>query len=168
MSAFRRLNTLLLPIPYPSNFYHETLSDPVTQNISLVAIWRDDPTDQSPENTGRVIGGIRCRLLSGPDPDPASPSNPMLYISTICVLSPYRGYGVASHLLRAVTTTAIHKYRIRAVGAHVWEMNDDGRRWYQRKGFVEERLERGYYRRLSPQGAYVVTKTVGPGDLLRR
>lgn len=90
----------------------------------------------------------------------------MLYISTLCVLSPYRSYGAATHLLQTVLRTAIEKYGVREVGAHVWEASAEAREWYAKRGFREEKREVGYYRRLKPQDAFVLKREVGPRDLL--
>ncbi|KAF1355164.1 acyl-CoA N-acyltransferase, partial [Delphinella strobiligena] len=164
ISSFKRLNTLLLPIPYPSKFYDEILSDPTTQSLTLLAVWRDNPLPT--EQPGRVIGGIRCRLLSASAATTAGLSttsarrdaspDPLLYISTLTVLSPYRHYGIATHLLSRITTVAMQQYKITAVGAHVWVNNKEGRAWYKKRGFREDRLEEAYYRRLEPKAAVVV------------
>lgn len=162
--SFQRLNTLLLPIPYPSNFYKEILSDPTAANLTLLAIWHDDPST-STSHPGKVIGAIRCRIL--PDPSTqATPKDKILYISTLGVLSPYRSYGVATALLSVLIERGIRQYGVNAVGAHVWEHSQDAREWYRKRGFRETHLEQGYYRRLTPQGAYVLRKEIGPRDLL--
>jgi ribosomal protein S18 acetylase RimI-like enzyme len=50
------------------------------------------------------------------------------------------------------------------VYAHVWEENEEARRWYKGRGFWEEggRVE-GYYRKLKPSGAVIVRREVGRG-----
>lgn len=60
----------------------------------------------------------------------------------------------------------IQEFGVGQVGAHVWVNNDEGREWYAKRGFKELRVEEAYYRRLKPQGAVVVKRTVGVGDLL--
>lgn len=90
----------------------------------------------------------------------------MLYISTLCVLSPYRSYGIATHLLQTILVRAVKEYGVKEVGAHVWEANEEGLLWYAKRGFREESKEEGYYRRLNPQGAVVLKRAVGVGDLL--
>lgn len=162
--AFQRLNTLLLPIPYPSTFYKEILSDPTASDLTLLALWHDDPST-STSHTGRVIGAIRCRIL--PDPSTqATPKDKILYISTLGVLSPYRSYGVATALLNVLIQRGIRQYGVNAVGGHVWEHSQEAREWYAKRGFRETHLEQGYYRRLTPQGAYVLRREIGPRDLL--
>lgn len=172
ISSFQRLNTLLLPIPYHQTFYKEILTDPIAADLTILAIWHDDPTTASSQQgtviggvQGRVIGGIRCRIL--PDPSTqAKPKDKILYISTLGVLSPYRSYGVATHLLHAVIERGIRKHGVNAVGAHVWEASQDAREWYRKRGFRETHMEERYYRRLTPQGAYVLRREIGPRDLL--
>jgi len=84
------------------------------------------------------------------------------------VLSAFRNYGIATHLLERVLVAAVERFGVRAVGAHVWVENAEGREWYAKRGFREVRIEERYYTRLKPQGAVVVVKSVGVGDLLGR
>lgn len=164
IQSFQRLNTLLLPIPYPPTFYKEILSYPIASDLTLLAIWHDDPSSAS-TSPGKVIGGIRCRIL--PDPSTqATPKDKILYIGTLGVLSAFRGYGVASWLLCMLIEKGISKYGVTAVGAHVWEASQEAREWYAKRGFRETHLEQHYYRRLTPQGAYVLRRDIGPRDLL--
>ncbi|KAG9729742.1 acyl-CoA N-acyltransferase, partial [Aureobasidium melanogenum] len=164
IQSFERLNTLLLPIPYPSTFYKEILSDPIASDLTLLALWHDNPSSTS-TSPGKVIGGIRCRIL--PDPSTqATPEDKILYISTLGVLSAFRGYGAASWLLCLLIEKGISKYGVTAVGAHVWEASPEAREWYAKRGFRETHLEQHYYRRLTPQGAYVLRRDIGPRDLL--
>jgi ribosomal protein S18 acetylase RimI-like enzyme len=153
----------LLPIPYPQTFYKEILSDPTASDLTLLALWHDNPSSTS--SPGKVIGGIRCRIL--PDPSTqATPKDKILYISTLGVLSPFRSYGVASWLLCLLIERGIRNYGVSAVGAHVWEASNEAREWYKKRGFRETHLEQGYYRRLTPQGAYVLRREIRPRDLL--
>lgn len=92
----------------------------------------------------------------------------MLYLSTLVLLSPYRGYGIAAKLLDVVVRRAVDDYGIGSVGAHVWEANEEGLAWYRKRGFKEVGREQGYYRKLNPQGAVVMMKDVGVMDLLGR
>lgn len=165
----KRLTSLLLPIPYPDKFYKDIVNDPVTNSITLLAVWHDDPTSQ-PKGKGRLIGAIRCRLL-----EPSTTSTefysrestaPVLYLSTLVLLSPYRRHGIATRLLRTVVQKAAEDYGVTRVGAHVWEANADGLAWYRKRGFRETRRESGYYRRLDPSAAVVVERDVSVADFL--
>jgi ribosomal protein S18 acetylase RimI-like enzyme len=152
LPAFRRMTTLLLPVPYPDKFYNEILTNDIAASISLVALWDD-----------RVVAGIRCRLISHPAGMHPAPS---LYISTLTTLAPFRNHGLARALLRCITTVAIREYEIGTVTAHNWEGHEEAGQWYEKMGFRRVRFEEGYYRKLKPSGAWLFERKVGPGDLL--
>lgn len=167
MPSFKKLNSLLLPIPYPESFYKEILADPVDKSITLMALWHDSPSDIG-NAKGRLVGAIRCRLFAHPPGDSKSKARidgPMLYLSTLVLLSPYRGYGIAAHMLDNLIRSAVEDYEITSVGAHVWEANEEGLEWYRKRGFREVSREIGYYRRLKPQDAAVMLRDVGVMDL---
>ncbi|KAI7488506.1 hypothetical protein KC357_g2325 [Hortaea werneckii] len=193
--ALKRLNALLLPIPYPEAFYREILQDEVTHDLTLLALWHDDPCQKDREK-GILVGAVRGRLLpsttssstsststtmsSGgiptatagtaanrpPPKENEAEGDKLLYLSTLVLLSPYRRHGIMTHMLRQLVQRGVHSYGVSAVGAHVWEANTEGLEWYKRRGFTVVGREDGYYRRLQPQGAVVVRKGVGVGDLL--
>nr|POE79495.1 isoform 2 of n-alpha-acetyltransferase 50 [Quercus suber] len=167
IKSMRHLTSLILPIPYPDKFYRETLEDDVISNITLVAVWHDDVSLKDTEK-GRLVGVIRCRLLvDSPSPIQAPKgSGPLLYLSTLVLLSPYRKHGIAAHMLNILTRRAIDAYGISRVGAHVWEANEEGQEWYRKRGFVEVAREKDYYRRLKPTGALVMERKVGVMDLI--
>jgi ribosomal protein S18 acetylase RimI-like enzyme len=158
MPAFQRLNTLTLPISYPESFYKETMTEP-HHSITLVAVWHSSPTNRDSRSSSEkpyLVGAVRCRLL---------PSS-QLYISTIGVLAPYRSHGVAMHLLQAIAKKAVELHSVRCVTAHVWEANEEGLEWYKKRNFETLEKEEDYYRKLRPQGAFLVRKWIGVGDLL--
>lgn len=158
MPGFRNLNTLTLPISYPDSFYKETMTEP-HHGITLVAIWRPSPATEAGglgQGNPHLVGAVRCRLL---------PSS-QLYISTLGVLSPYRSHGIAMHLLQAIVKKAVELHGVRSVTAHVWEANEEGMEWYKKRNFDIVGKEEGYYRKLKPQGAFLVQKWIGVGDLL--
>ena len=165
----KRLNSLLLPVPYPESFYREIIEDPLTNNITLVAVWHDDPRAIGREK-GRLVGAIRCRIFAHPPSSslitPARKDGPMLYLSTLVLLSPYRSYGIASRMLDVMTKRAIRDHGITTVGAHVWVANEEGMEWYRKREFREVGRESGYYRRLRPSDAVVMQRDIGVMDLL--
>lgn len=167
MPSFKKLNSLLLPIPYPESFYKEILANPVDRSITLMALWHDSPSDIG-RAKGRLVGAIRCRLFAHPPGNSASKARidgPMLYLSTLVLLSPYRGYGIAAHMLDSLIRSAVQDYEITSVGAHVWEANEEGLEWYRKRGFRVVNREPGYYRRLNPPDAVVMLRDVGVMDL---
>ncbi|PWY83516.1 hypothetical protein BO70DRAFT_361629 [Aspergillus heteromorphus CBS 117.55] len=193
--SLTRITGLLLPIRYPNSFYTATITDPVIASLSRVAIYHDHPVAAAPASatppsltspaigTDKVIGGIRCRLERLPPTtaellqgtSTSEPTN--LYIQTLHLLSPYRGYGIAASLLNSLlfsnsdlsssgspgprsaqqVSELVKHYNIRTVTAHVHEANDEGLKWYVARGFqVEDGVVENYYRRLKPSGARIV------------
>ncbi|KAI9838958.1 MAG: hypothetical protein M1819_004166 [Sarea resinae] len=193
--ALKRLNSLLLPVKYPASFYTDIAEDPLTAELTKVAIWHDIPTRSkkatsaptTERGSSRLIGAIRSRLEAQPpfslppsllpqenNPNYRQPPSssfsilpPTLYIQTLTLLSPYRHLGIASALLAAQAHTATTVHGANIVYAHVWEKNDEALDWYAKRGFVigGEVLE-GYYRRLNPGGARVVGRKLGVWDAL--
>jgi ribosomal protein S18 acetylase RimI-like enzyme len=164
LPEFRRLVQLLLPIPYPDKFYNEIMSDPVTASVTLTATWKDANTSMP-----KVVAGVRGKVLAA---SPAhttvlSKEKPSLYIATVCTLAPYRGHGLAPELLSRVIASAIEAYGIGTVTAHVWEASAEARAWYKKLGFEEVQYEPTYYRRLKPNGAFLLERIVRPTDLLK-
>lgn len=164
----KNLTGLLLPIPYGESFYREIVADSVTNNITLLAVWHDNPALRGKQK-GRLIGAIRCRLLARPpgiSTQKKGNDEPMLYLSTLVLLSPYRCHGIATHLLQTLTRRAIDDYGVTSIGAHVWEANTDALEWYRKRGFGEAGREVGYYRRLDPQDAVIMQRKVSVMDVM--
>lgn len=70
------------------------------------------------------------------------------------------------HLLQAVVKKAVDLHSVRCVTAHVWEANDEGLEWYKKRNFEILGKEEDYYRKLRPQGAFLMRKWIGVSDLL--
>ena len=168
IKSFKRLNSLLLPIPYADSFYREIMEDEITSKITLMALWHDD-SKKDESDKGILVGAIRCRLLSqlpGVTPSSQRKDGPMLYLSTLVLLSPYRGHGIAAKMLEVLIKRAVNDYGIASVGAHVWEANEEGLAWYRKRGFKEVGRELDYYRKLDPTSAVVMMKEIGVMDMV--
>lgn len=173
LKAFRRLTALLLPIPYPDSFFQETINDPTIASLTKVVWWTDagkrlPATGGAMEQaaTGQLVAGIRCRLLAAPPNDPSQKMT-ILYISTLGTLSPFRGHGLATQLLREVTQIAARTYGATAVMGHVWEANEEALGWYKKRGFRVVDRDEMYYRRLAPKtAAFVIKRDILPSDLV--
>ena len=174
IKAFRRLTSLLLPIPYPDSFYKETVNDPIIASLTRILLWREaEPTtpgsnefEAGDTNDWQLVAGIRCRLLASPPNDPADQTT-VLYISTLATLSAFRDQGLASALLTDVMVRAAQQYGVTAVMAHVWEGNQEALAWYKRRNFRIVGKDNTYYRRLAPQtSAYIIRRDLRPTDLI--
>ena len=92
-------------------------------------------------------------------------------IQSLTLLSPYRHLGLASAALSSILTAIVCaplEAPITSLYAHVWTENIEGLEWYKARGFeVEGAVVSGYYRRLSPDTAWVLRRRLGPRDYLQ-
>ncbi|KAI8282576.1 hypothetical protein K4K60_003357 [Colletotrichum sp. SAR11_57] len=163
IQALRRINSLLLPVAYPEQFYAGALQGP----FSRVITWSDT---SSSSTTTQVIGGVVSRVEPSPFPPTTISSEPehALYIQSLALLSPYRSHGLATATLDNIIAAAssVPGVNLRHVYAHVWTDNDEGIKWYTSRGFEQVGDElRGYYIKLRPDSAYIVRRSIGPLSL---
>jgi N-alpha-acetyltransferase 50 len=184
IEQLRRINSLLLPVTYTDSFYTGLLDPKVSGLLSRVITWQDKD-DKAGEP--QVIGGLVCRIE--PADQPTLPNGHgrgsngavpgflggdeehALYMQALSLLSPYRSLGLAAMALEHVLATAAllpaagMEVNIRSAYAHVWTENEDGLRWYDRRGFVNDGSEpvSGYYFKLRPDSAWLVRRKLGGG-----
>ncbi|KAL7806317.1 hypothetical protein V8C26DRAFT_416719 [Trichoderma gracile] len=177
ITALRRLNSLLLPVSYPDAFYTRA-ADPVTGRFSRLICWSHNPErGEDP----KPVGGIVCRI----EPDILLPNaaaadgsrspavqqqqQQNIYIQSLCLLSPYRSMGLVSAALDDVLAAAATDPAlgvVASVTAHVWTENEEGLHWYEARGFRKhEPAIKGYYLKLRPDSAWLVSKPVGASVL---
>lgn len=127
LPALRRINALLLPVPYPDTFYARVLDPAASGLFSRVILWQDAGAAEP-----KVIGGLVCQLEPSPfvdahgnprsltarqqTPPPQSSSNVDLqvinsayhaiYIQSLALLSPYRSLGLAAAALEHIVASA--------------------------------------------------------------
>lgn len=176
IQPLRRINALLLPIPYPDAFYHAITSPPspsipISLPFSRVVTYTPDSNSEP-----KVIGSLICRT------DPSPPSSPYaqppantysIYLQSLTLLSPYRTLGLATALLNSVIESATSSrmpigVRIEGLYAHVWVDNQEALEWYTKRGFEKGELVEGYYRRLRPQDAFVFRRRFSVQDHISR
>ena len=155
LPALKRLTGNLLPVRYPEKFFDGAVNEIIPATFSRVALV-----------DGKPVGWIRCRLDPFPEPtEPPSETKPIynrIYVQALCLLAPYRGLGIATSLLNAITTPQlVRNHGIDHVYAHVWEKNDEALEWYDRRGFQKVMNVEQYYRKLRPDGAWIVKKNLG-------
>ncbi|CAM1502280.1 Fc.00g042640.m01.CDS01 [Cosmosporella sp. VM-42] len=156
LNALRRINALLLPVAYPDIFYQRAITGP----YSRVITWAHDGAEP------KVVGGVVCRLEPGGNVDPTTPQT--LYIQSLCLLSPYRGLGLVNAAVENIIATAMAEpaLNVRTVTAHVWTENEEGLKWYEGRGFkCRDRPIRGYYMKLRPDSAWLVSRDTGASVL---
>ncbi|EGX95049.1 GNAT family acetyltransferase, putative [Cordyceps militaris CM01] len=162
ITALRRLNALLLPVAFPDSFYAAVLDPTLSHRHSRVITWAGDGNGLPEEP--KIVGAVVCI----PEPPPGTSPEHNLYIRSLGILAPYRGMGLAGAALDDILAHTSSALTIRSVTAHVWTENDVGLAWYQRRGF--ERCGdpiHGYYRRLRPDSAILVSRPVRAGAVLR-
>ena len=152
LPAVKRLTGNLLPVRYPDKFFDGAVNEAIPATFSRVALIDDKP-----------VGWIRCRLDPFPEPtEPPSNFKPIynrVYVQALCLLAPYRGLGIATLLLHAVTAPSlIRDHEVAHVYAHVWEANEEAIEWYDKRGFHQVMKIDRYYRKLRPGGAWIVRK----------
>ncbi|KAH0495624.1 hypothetical protein TgHK011_009160 [Trichoderma gracile] len=177
ITALRRLNSLLLPVSYPDAFYTRA-ADPVTGRFSRLICWSHNPERG---DDPKPVGGIVCRV----EPDILLPNaaaadgsrqqqqqqqqQQNIYIQSLCLLSPYRSMGLVSAALDDVLAAAATDPAlggVASVTAHVWTENEEGLHWYEARGFRKhEPAIKGYYLKLRPDSAWLVSKPVGASVL---
>lgn len=161
IQPLRRINSLLLPIPYPDAFYRAITVPSSPPNFSRMINWTDPSSNET-----KVVGGMVCRL----DPVPsASAPTYEIYIQSLALLSPYRSRGLATAVLEDVVKAATKAgIRIESIYGHVWTQNEEALEWYAKRGFArEEQPIPGYYRKLKPDSAFVLRRRIGPSDHLQ-
>ncbi|OBT79969.1 hypothetical protein VF21_01666 [Pseudogymnoascus sp. 05NY08] len=170
--ALKRINALLLCITYPDSFYTKILAPSPPPSFSRAILWSASPSE--PATPPTLIGGVVCRLedspLGAPGAGPGGESQ-QLYIQSLTLLSPYRHLGLASAALNSIITAIVTSPLsppITSLYAHVWTENTEGLEWYKARGFeVEGGVVGGYYRRLSPDTAWVLRRRLGARDYLQ-
>ncbi|KAF3162746.1 hypothetical protein TWF788_001758 [Orbilia oligospora] len=173
----KRINSLLLPVSYPENFYREILQNPESEALTRLAFYDEE-----------CVGGIRCRLETAAEYQAglekldttdiygsskileavadhkangsggrrnSEDSHPKrkVYIMTLAVLSPYRSLSIGSHLLDYILSIAAKEPTIDAdlAYAHVWVSNDGALEFYRKQD--PKRRKRQDAREISAQTA---------------
>lgn len=171
ITALRRLNSLLLPVAFPDSFYQAVLDPSISNLYSRIITWDGDGNGLPQEP--KIIGAIVCIPEFGVHSasrhvhshneveHEAMPTN--LYIRSLGILAPYRSLGLAAAALDDILATAYKSPAVNllTVTAHVWTENEQGLQWYLRRGFerIGEPIQ-GYYRKLRPDSAILVSRPV--------
>ncbi|TFK54234.1 acyl-CoA N-acyltransferase [Heliocybe sulcata] len=144
LGTVRKLNSVLFPIKYSDKLYKDILS-PELEDFCRLIYYNDIP-----------VGIICCRLESQSD------GTVKLYLMTMGVLAPYRSLGLGSKGLQAILSAAAasSKPKISHVYLHVQVSNTAAKRFYERHGFTEVRVQENYYKKITPRDAWILEKAI--------
>jgi len=143
LGTVRKLNSVLFPIKYSEKFYQDILS-PEVEGFCKLVYYNDVP-----------VGTICCRLEN-------KYGQVGLYLMTMGILAPYRSRGLGSKTLDSILTAAASstKPKIDKIYLHVQISNDDAKRFYEKHGFKEVEIYKGYYKKIEPHDAWVLEKVL--------
>ncbi|WFD23390.1 N-terminal methionine N(alpha)-acetyltransferase NatE [Malassezia equina] len=146
INQVRKLNEVLLPVPYSPAVYEQVLEED-TNPICKLGLFNDIP-----------VGNVCCRLEEGKDATMWK-----VYIMTLGVLPTYRCLGVASALLEYVLDVAgpsknFAGRKIESVYLHVQISNPVARMLYEKFGFELVDTLESYYPSITPSSAWVLSK----------
>jgi GNAT superfamily N-acetyltransferase len=101
-----------------------------------------------------LIGAIACRLEKLPN------GKTRVYVISLGVLAPYRGYGVGSSLVNNLISSATKDASIEELQCHVQASNEEAIKFYERFDFKQGEKIEGYYKKLpmEDQAAIVFTR----------
>ncbi|TIB73465.1 acyl-CoA N-acyltransferase [Wallemia mellicola] len=157
IGTLRRLNGVILPVPYSDRVYEEVQSPELEDFCKLIneAVYYNDIP----------VGSVCCRIEGG-----------KLYIMILAVLAPYRRQGLGRHMLQHILKAAVSdpepiipgdkvqpRKKLGSVYLHVQKENNDALEFYKKEGFTQEEEVKDYYKRLTGDGsrdAYVLRKTL--------
>jgi len=157
ITPLKRINSLLLPVSYSEDFYAAKVS-PQDSYLSRVIEYQ-----HSSNEGAKVVGGVMCALGDSPgQPITSAGGEKTLYVQCLCILSPYRGLGLVGMALENIVNTVrlLEAADVKTVTAHVWSENEEGLGWYDKQSFGRERLIEGYYSKLRPGSAYLVSRAL--------
>ncbi|EOR01799.1 hypothetical protein E3P92_03226 [Wallemia ichthyophaga] len=151
IGTLRRLNGVILPVPY-SNGVYEQVQSPELEDFCKLVYYNDIP-----------VGSVCCKVEAG-----------KLYIMILAVLAPYRRQGLGRHMLNHILKAAVSdpepiikgdkvqpRKKLDSVYMHVQKENDDAIEFYKANGFSIQADVKDYYKRLKGEGsrdAFVLSK----------
>ncbi|PWA35091.1 N-alpha-acetyltransferase 50 [Artemisia annua] len=135
----KKLNSVLFPVRYNDKYYADALA---SNEFTKLAYYNDI-----------CVGSIACRL------EKKEGGAVRVYIMTLGVLAPYRGYGIGTKLLNHVIDLS-GKQNISEIYLHVQTNNEDAITFYKKFGFEITETIKNYYTKITPPDCYVVTKYI--------
>jgi ribosomal protein S18 acetylase RimI-like enzyme len=138
LEQLRRLQEAILPVQYKDQFYRSVVALS-QQRLARLAYFKDV-----------VVAAACCRVEE-------RRGERFLYVMTLATLPAYRGRGIGSALLTTMIARA-KEMGLKGVFLHVWTVNEEAHRFYERFNFsVVETIE-GYYKRIEPPDCHILEK----------
>ncbi|RIB17934.1 acyl-CoA N-acyltransferase [Gigaspora rosea] len=144
LGQLKRLNMVLFPVSYSEKFYKDVLE---AGEFAKLAYFNDI-----------CVGAVCCRK----EPIPStSPKQAKLYIMTLGVLAPYRNLGLGTsllkHILHHATSGVPATPKFTEIYLHVQISNEEALKFYKKYDFEIVGTVEGYYKKISPSDAYVLS-----------
>ncbi|KAI6203486.1 N-alpha-acetyltransferase 50 [Aphelenchoides besseyi] len=139
----KRLNEAVFPVTYNERFYQEVVE---RSELAKIVYFNDC-----------VVGAVCCRLET-------KDNEKKLYIMTLGVLAPYRRFGIGGMLLNYVLGLCDRDAQIKNVALHVQINNESALNFYENFGFKKSGTIEKYYKKIEPNAAFLVEKSVNSFD----
>ncbi|RKP11065.1 Nat13 protein [Thamnocephalis sphaerospora] len=140
VGQLRCLNSALFPVHYPESFYTEAANN--------------NPLCQLGYFNQVCVAAVCCRR----EPIPNEGRKQRVYLMTLGVLAPYRGYGLGTKLLDYALDQCSKDASIAEIYLHVQDGNDEALSFYQKRGFTIRETVPDYYTNIKPSAAHVLVK----------
>lgn len=163
IGQFRSLNLAIFPVRYNDKFYRDLVKgDTINEDNELIRLAYHNDC---------LIGAIACRLedvKTGDIIEDTAKKNDStfkkLYIMTLGVLAPYRGYGVGNkllkHIIEFVKTSAV----VSQIYLHVQINNESAISFYKKFKFDVVETLKGYYKKIEPADCYILGRTFAASE----
>mmetsp|Transcript_35618 Transcript_35618/g.79178 ORF Transcript_35618/g.79178 Transcript_35618/m.79178 type:complete len:158 (-) Transcript_35618:1033-1506(-) len=138
LEALKLLNGVIFPIKYQDQLYKDCMA---CEDITQLAYHNDV-----------LVGAIAARC------ERQASGKARMYIATLGVLAPYRGYGIGTRLLERSLEAAQQDSNIEEVYLHVQVGNDEAVEFYKKHNFEVRETVKDYYKKLSPPDAVILAK----------
>ncbi|KAF5837131.1 acyl-CoA N-acyltransferase [Dunaliella salina] len=148
LQALKLMNGIIFPVKYSDQVYKDCMQFP---HITALAYHQDTLV-------GAIMGRLEVRKGQDGSSNCVSPGGARLYIASLGVLAPYRGYKVGSQLLMHSLAGAAEDPMVKEAVVHMHVANEDGQRFYERHGFKVTETIPNYYRFLDPPDALVLVR----------
>eukprot|EP01101_Sappina_pedata_P005183 TRINITY_DN2326_c0_g1_i2.p1 TRINITY_DN2326_c0_g1~~TRINITY_DN2326_c0_g1_i2.p1 ORF type:complete len:171 (-),score=77.07 TRINITY_DN2326_c0_g1_i2:105-617(-) len=147
IGLLRVLNKATFPVNYNDKFYSDLL---IQQEYLAKLVYFNDV----------CIGAVCCRLECN-----AETKLVRLYIMTLGVLAPYRGFGVGNKMIKYVMDNIVPKHKeLHSIYLHVHTINEVALSLYQKHGFTKSDVIHNYYKDINPPDCYIVEKVLVPSE----